>query len=654
MFMKRFLSVLALAIFTVVGAQAAPGDTTWVQAHSTIQMNHHGNFDTTIEFPDGSVAYRKIIMTFTLGKYPCPGNPQYCGDWDYTLSVHILPKAGDTMEIGRFISPYANAGYPRTPWDWKQRYEWDVTDFYNELKDSATVRIRYSGYSWGFTGDVKFAMIEGTPPRNVIRVDKAWGRSSRYGDTSQATQFEDNIDTVSLTAPNGTVATEMKLTISGHGSDNNGCSEFCKKFYEVELNGSKFDKTDIWRNDCGFNHMYPQSGSWVYDRGNWCPGDVVFANRHILNGITGGNSFDLDVDFENYIGVVTGNNSWGSYTVHGNVFYYGAFNKTVDVSLDEIVAPNDHETFFRYNPANGSPMVIVTNTGSTTLTSIKFRYEVVGGSGTKEHTWNGSLASLDTAWVVFPVLEDLRTRVGKNNKFNVEVIDVNGGGADEDPTNNKLSSTFEAPQFLPNEFVVLIKTNGGVVGSVSETSWKIVDVNTNTTIAERNNLAANTLYTDTLKLESGMYRLIVSDAGCQGLSWSWNNHGNGYVSIRPKNALSGIVLPHYFAGNFGCGFTENLNVLWNTSVEEVNPAAEMSVYPNPANTNLTVSISTNNKVDGTIQLKDMTGRVVMTQHAELAKTVLNVSALSGGIYTVTYTDNNGNNARLLSRVVIAK
>src|SRR5690606_16326991 len=248
---------------------AAHGDTTKVQTFAGLQMNHYGAFDTTVEFPDGSVSYRKVLMTFTLGKYACsgynpnnagdgPGKTGWCGDWDYDVHLFIMTKTGDTLEMGRFITPYARQTAPRTPTTWKQRYEFDVTDFYNQLKDSATVRIFYSGYSWGFTGNVRFDYIEGTPPRNVIDIERVWGSGSRFGDTSAAQFIENKIDTKSLTAPANTQFSELLFTITGHGADDNGCSEFCKKFYEVELNNNKFDKTDIWRDDCGSNHFYPQ------------------------------------------------------------------------------------------------------------------------------------------------------------------------------------------------------------------------------------------------------------------------------------------------------------------------------------------------------------------------------------------------------------
>ncbi|MCB0697293.1 MAG: T9SS type A sorting domain-containing protein [Chitinophagaceae bacterium] len=644
--MKKIL----LAVFSLlaINAMAAPGDTTWVQAHNDIWMDHNGAFDTTVEFPDGSKSYRKIMMIFTLGKYQCPVSAQYCGDWDYTVSLHIRPKTGDTMELARFITPYANVSYARFPWTWKERYEFDVTDFYNELKDSGTVRISYSGYSWGFTGNVKFAMIEGTPPRNVLGVTKAWGTSSRFGDTSAAQFIENKIDTKSLTAPANTQSAELMFTVSGHGSDNNGCCEFSKKYYEVKLNGNKFDKTEMWRDDCGLNHLYPQSGTWIYERGNWCPGDIVFPNFHKLSGVTGGNTFDLDVDFEYYIG----SGSWGSYIVQGNVFYYGGFNKTLDASLDDIIAPSDHEKHYRYNPYTGRPMVEVQNTGSTTITSIKFKYEMVGGSGQKEYIWNGSLAPLEKATVKFDPLLDLRTITG-THEFNVEIAEVNGK-ADDDATNNKFSSSFTAAKQLPTTFVVEMFTNASVSAGVSETSWKIVDQYNDNVLAKRENCAPNTTYRDTVSLTVGVFKLVVEDAGCDGLSW-WANSsaGSGYLKVVRTNSPLPYQLDGYFSGDFGCGFTQYFNVLWPNEVQDVTKSPVIAVYPNPAQNTIKVSLDGVNDLSGQLQLKDMMGRTVLQQHVEEAATEINISAMPNGVYTVVYVNSTGTE-KLQARVVVAR
>lgn len=637
---KLLLAVALLATYTV---QAAPGDTTSVQAHSTIQMNHNGNFDTTIEFPDGSKTYRKVLMTFTLGKYMCPGSPQYCGDWDYTISNFLMTKTGDTVELGRFISPYANANYPRTPWSWTQRYVYDVTDFYTLLKDSATVRIQYSGYSWGFTGDINFEFIEGTPPRNVLGVERLWGGSFPYGKTPS---INDRLASMNKTAPANTKYTELGFTVSGHGSDAAQCSEFCRKFYEVNLNNNKFDKTDIWRDDCGSNHIYPQSGTWVYNRGNWCPGDIVFTNTHKLAGVTGGSNYDIDVEFETYTSA-SGN---ASYIVQGTVFYYDAFNKSVDASLNDIIAPTDHETHFRSNPLIGGPVVEVQNTGSTTITSIKFKYSILGGSGDEEYTWTGSLASLETAKVEFPVFADLTKVTGSNNTFNVEIVEVNGS-ADEDATNNKMSSQFEAAPKFPNEIFVTLRTN-----NAPETSWKITKLSDNSTIASRNGSSPNSTYLDTVYFAPGAYRLEVTDNGCDGLSW-WAkpSAGTGSFAINRFGSITPMQIKPYFSADFGCGFTYDFFTAWPEGVTDNSQVnTQLLAYPNPATDKIIVSLRGMDKVNGNLQVIDMTGRTVLAERITNTGLTFNTSEFANGLYTIIFYDNDQGGIKLQTRVLIAK
>ena len=195
--MMKCLGIFLTAMMLAGAVKAAPGDTTWVQAQNDVQMPNFGNYDSPVTFPDGSVSYRKIIMTVTLGKYQCPGNPQYCGDWDYTFQTILMTPNGDTLELGRLITPYANVSYARFPWTWKERYEFDVTDFYPVLKNAADIRVHYSGYSGGFTSNVKFAFIEGTPPRNVMGIQRLWHGSFVYGKPGES--IEDKIAVMNKT-----------------------------------------------------------------------------------------------------------------------------------------------------------------------------------------------------------------------------------------------------------------------------------------------------------------------------------------------------------------------------------------------------------------------------------------------------------------------
>lgn len=647
----RFYLVLASLLFCFTPMTVSAADTTWVQAHHDIWLpSSPKNLDTTIEFPDGTKSYRKIYMIFTLGKYQCPGTPQYCGDWDYTVQNFLMTPNGDTVELGRLITPYANASNPRTPWTWQQRYVFDVTDYYPLLKDTATVRVHYSGYSGGFTANVKFAFIEGTPPRNVLKIQRLWHGSFRFGDTAA---IDTKIKEMNLNADVATQFTEMKLNITGHGSDDNYCSEFCKKHYKVILNKSIVEQRDIWRDDCGFNHLYPQTGTWVYDRGNWCPGDLVYTNSHKLAGIApGSGNYDLDIDFESYTGSKNNpNTSWGSYIIDAAVIDYGAFNRNLDATLEDIIAPSNNEMHFRQNPFTGNPIIRVVNTGATAITSLKIVYTSAGI--TNVHTWTGNLNSLESVNITLPEIFEIRYLTGSNNTFAAQIAEVNGQ-ADEDNSNNDQSSVFTAAPNWPMNLKIRFRTNSSQVGGFSESAWYIIEAGKDT-VARREFNQVNKLYEDTIKLGPSYYYLVVKDDGCDGLKW-WANSaaGNGFITVAPLETSLNLPLDGYFSGDFGCGFTQRFNVTWPLAVSNINETSvfTLDVYPNPASNSVHINIRGIEQIDGNLAILDAVGRVVALKHSTTAYENIDISYLSNGIYTVRFT--NKNDIKLQTRLVIAR
>src|SRR5699024_5568348 len=280
------------------GSFAQSSDTTFVNTEQ-FDLDYYGDFDASLNFPEGSDSYQKIIMTVELGQYDCDPGADYCHQWDYDVEIQLITDSG-TYEMGRFITPFANTGWSRFGSDWKQPYKFDVTDFYPLLQGENTVRLHYSGYSGGFTAKVKFAFVAGTPAREVLGIAKAYQVSHTYGDANDP--FNDYLPTFTDTPPAGTESARLKVFVTGHGSDNNQCCEFDSHYYDILLDDAQIAQENIWRNDCGVNELYPQGGTWIYDRSNWCPGAKVETIENDLPGITGGTSFDLDIQFENYNG----------------------------------------------------------------------------------------------------------------------------------------------------------------------------------------------------------------------------------------------------------------------------------------------------------------------------------------------------------------
>ena len=648
--MKKQFYLLIAVILLSISAKALPGDTTWVQANNT-WLTHYGKYDTGVVFPNGSKTYRKILLIFTLGDYPCSGT---CHQWDYTVQNYLMTKS-DTIELSRFITPYAGTS-TRFPTTWQNHYIFDVTDFYPLLKDTAAIRVNYEGYTFGFMADVKFAFIEGTPDRNVVGIQKIYDGSYYYGNISNP--FNSHLPKVGLNVPLGTSSADLRFIVQGYGSDANGCCEFMSHYYDAYLNGTDIAHKDMWRTDCGMNEIYPQTGTWIYERANWCPGDIVKPIYHNLPGVITGGKDSVQLQFESY----TIGSGFGGYIVDASVFYHGDFNKTLDASLDDIIAPTSYEGYFRENPIVGTPIILVKNTGSTTITSMNIQYGIKD-SAMLTYAFTGSLAPLQDTQLVLPDLETLRNIAGTggNYTFVAKITNVNGA-TDNDATNNTLSTSFTAAPVWPAQIAITMLTNGSTVADgTSETSWRIYDISNNI-VKERINNTATTTYKDTVTLNPGTYRLVVTDSGCDGINW-WNyanypvDPGVGTFKVTPATSVVPKPLNGYFSGDFGCGFTQYFSVagpLGVNNVAALNSTLSISAYPNPAQNDVTVNINGTQTVKGTLSIIDALGRVVLQQSCTANTLQLNTGNLVNGLYTILFTDDKNVDNKLQTRIVIAK
>src|SRR5690625_3135938 len=544
--MKRITLLVALLFGLMLSAQNNTIDTTFINTPQ-VELDYYGNFDSTVEFPDDDQkTYRQIIMTLKLGQYDCPPGEQYCHQWDYTTGIE-LNHNDEVYELGRFMTPFATAGWSRFGSDWQQPYIFDVTDYYPLLKGEKEISIRYEGYSGGFTAEIEFAFIEGTPEREVLGIRPAFQVVQTYGDPNDP--FNDYLTTFSDTTPEGTQDALMKVNVSGHGSDaTEQCCEFSSHYYDVMLNDEQIAREDIWRDDCGENDLYPQGGTWIYDRSNWCRGAKVEPIHHYLD-LGSEAQFDLDVEFEDY----TGSGDLGNYNYQATVFYYGETYKETDAAIIDIVAPTNHPDHFRANPTGNIPVIKVRNTGGSTITSIDFEYGVEGFGAPANHSWSGNLVPQQETEISLTTLEALTDisldEEEGNLKFEVEIINVNGE-EDEDLTNNYLSSTFTTAPLWPQEIVLKLKTGSKVEGGYlynggpSDISWKITDMEENV-IESRTNAQVNSEHNDTIQLpETGFYKLKIENYNCFGMHW-WPFDGQpgynaGYFRV---TQLNGTAIP---------------------------------------------------------------------------------------------------------------
>jgi len=468
----------------------------------------------------------------------------------------------DRYELARYITPY---GIGLTLGDDGWTWVFDVSDYVHLLRDS----VELQAGNWQELLDMKFAFIAGTPPRDVKRMDAFW-----KGQYNLAT-FDGNVVDHAFTPEPGEEMFRLKTRASGHGfGSGNNCAEFCYNTHSVKVNGETQWSWEIMR-ECADNALYPQGGTWIYDRAGWCPGAVVDTKDFELTPLVEDQeSFTVDYDITY--------DPDGNYRFEGQIVAYGAPNMDYDVEISQIIAPSDDKLESRWNPICESPQVRIRNNGSTPLTSCVFTYSVTDGSEVT-YEWTGELAFLEEAVVDLPY-DDPALWEGDDElpvTFQVHV-DMPNGMMDEEPRNNTGAShfhrvpTWSYPDLDDNRVIVWTKTN-----SVPwETNVELVDGNGNV-VWERGYPTANTTYKDTLSLNQGCYRFTINDLGDDGQSFWANSDGSGYTRLKKVAGGNFINFEPDFGKFISQAFFFQTNLV---SVEEELPLTPLTltVFPNPS------------------------------------------------------------------------
>ena len=285
------IRIRSLVFFFFLATQlwSAPGDTTQIRVHDDVDMTWYVRYREKALFPTQGTDFHRVNMVFTLG---CASSG--CSDWDYTVLIKVLHPTGemdstytlDTLstnplvidtnwtpfeviepyEFGRMITPYggymANGSYGYDN-NWEHRYVYDVTGYQSILRDSVEIEVHYQGWSSGFSATLDFEMIEGTPARNLIKMQNVY-RPRGFSFRNTADVELNHLPAVDIPLEGTTQFAAMHVLPSGHGFDNSlNCAEFCKKDYFVKLDGQIRFTQSMWRDDCGLNPVFPQGGTWL-------------------------------------------------------------------------------------------------------------------------------------------------------------------------------------------------------------------------------------------------------------------------------------------------------------------------------------------------------------------------------------------------------
>ena len=605
-------------------------NTTFVKGVYTSSVQNYPVLDSIISNASSVISYdvinNQLIVTDSVYVWPAEYSYVYNTSGLKIDSIAITPqdtifvtpltyyqKRPMRIELINFITPYGINlnldGLIGKTW------EFDVTDYTPVLKGAVYLAMEDGKYQE--ENDIKFVFIEGTPPRNVKSISQIWPSGTwvfpSYFDIYTNKYFEPRNVILSSQA----ASFKIKSAISGHGQE----GEFISRMHTIKLNNSYFYSRRVWK-ACANNPIYPQGGTWIYDRAGWCPGSAVDTKEYeITNHVQAGDTINLEYSLPS--GSNIGNSN---YRVNNQLVSYGASNFILDAALDYIKTPSNRTEFIRFNPVCNSPVVVIKNTGSTTLTSLDITYGIVNGIQSVYH-WTGSLNFLDTIPVNLPSPNWVS---GNQNKFVATVSNPNNG-IDQYDGNDTKYSTFETPMVYPFRLVFDLRTNN--IGL--ETAYTLRN-SQGDTIINRRNLGNNLFYKDTVDLTNDCYTLLLTDEGHDGLSW-WANPGQGAGYFRIIDPIGNTIV-NSFNPDFGDNIYHQFSVDISNPVIEANtrPIGNFIVYPNPGNDIVTAEVSLPLHAKAKLQLVNILGELLLSEsflvNQKIERISMDVSSIENGIY----------------------
>jgi hypothetical protein len=530
------------------------------------------------------------------------------------------------FQIMSFVTPYGiglDLGAEGKTW------YFDVTDYYPVLKGDKRITVSGGG-QWQEDMDIKFLFIVGTPPRDVLEMQQIWRPQSKgYG----AIMADDAFEPRDVLMHSNASAYKLRTTITGHGQE----GEFIPQNHYLNIDGGTQEYIwPVWT-ECAENPIYPQGGTWIYDRAGWCPGQASdLREDDITQLVNPGQIHNIDYGVSSATGT-------SNYWVSSQLVSYGAANHTLDAAIIDVLSPTNQILHVRTNPLCSKPKITIQNTGNTTLTSLQIEYWVNGATSHEIYQWSGNLNFLEKEEVELPDPTSLWANIAANNNIFHVIISLPNNSTDEYYFNNIISSTFESAPTYPNTFALWFQTNNGEVNpltQISESSWEFFDNNGNSIYAS-GDLISNTQFRDTLVFNNGCYVFKVTDTDDDGLDFWANNDGGGMVRFREIEAS----WLKSFDGDFGRFIHHEFRVEDGLSNSEINDV-DIKIFPNPATNEIIVIGDLANSTK--LILTDNIGRIVSTINIDKNNNThkIDIKNLSKGIYFISI-----NNNKIIKKVV---
>jgi hypothetical protein len=334
-------------------------------------------------------------------------------------------------------------------------------------------------------------------------------------------------------------------------------------------------------------------------------------------------------------------NPSGGYNVQGYVFFSSGPNFNVDVAAEDIIQPTSDFRYLRQNPICNTmnPIVVIRNNGKTPLTSCKISFWI-DDQPRNEYTWTGNLNFLEKTEVTLPAWIDLG-EPNTQHTFHF-LVSYPNQTIDEYANNDQGSTTYTTPKSYSNKIALTLRTDESPEDNAIR--WELIDGSTGAVIEEGSGYENGQLVRDTFLLATGCYRFTIYDEGLgEGLRpWIYGKDQSGndlfkagsYSLKDDKNAFIVNITSTSNAANFGNRNTSTFRVTGPAAVGEQKTVAEFTLYPNPAQTSVTIDLAQFGKDEVEISVYDVLGKLVLIQQAQGNTAALDIRELGEGSYIV--------------------